>query len=220
LELFADLPAVVPLLRFKELEKQLSTYGHRLASRRHPVTGRLHPSFKIGGASSGRLSVEKPNVQNPPRGPTFRALFIPPPGHVMIGADYSQIELRVAALLSKDRNMLGAYERGEDLHRLTAASVAGVAPADVTPEQRTAAKAVNFGNLYGQGPDGLAKTARLKYGVEMTREEAANALHRFHAAYPDLAAWKRQQAAWALQFRGYPRGWAWSGTSTCRVRAI
>jgi DNA polymerase-1 len=71
----------------------------------------------------------------------------------------------------------------------------------VTPEQRSAAKAVNFGNLYGQGADGLMKTAKHTYGVDMSREEAAAALHRFHATYPDLAAWKRQQAGWALQFR-------------------
>lgn len=201
LELFGDLPAVEPLLRFKKLEKLISTYGEGFSSHRHPTTGRLHPSFRVGQTLSGRISVSSPNVQNPPRPKAFRALFAPPPDHLMIGADYSQIELRVAALLSEDRNMLGAYARGEDLHRLTAASVAGVALSDVTQEQRTAAKAVNFGNLFGQGPDGLAKTARLTYGVEMTREEARNALDRFHAAYPDLAAWKRQQAGWALQFR-------------------
>jgi DNA polymerase I len=88
---------------------------------------------------------------------------------VLVGADYSQIELRVAALLSGDRGMLEAYQRGDDLHRLTAAHVAGVAPDAVTKEQRQAAKAVNFGTLYGQRPAGLAENAQTTYGVSMTR---------------------------------------------------
>lgn len=120
---------------------------------------------------------------------------------MLVGADYSQIELRVAALLSGDRGMLEAYQRGDDLHRLTAAHVAGVSPDAVTKEQRQAAKAVNFGTLYGQRPAGLAENAQTTYGVEMTKDQAAQALLRFDMAYPQLAAWKRQQIGLAQQQR-------------------
>jgi len=199
LQLFADLPAVAPLLRFKRVSKLLSTYGDNYAKHRNDLTGRLHPSFKVGMTVSGRVCASKPNTQNPPRVDTFRALFVPPVGQVLVGADYGQIELRVAALLSGDKAMLAAYQRGDDLHRLTAAAVAGVAPEQVTKEQRQAAKAVNFGTLYGQGPAGLASNAKTTYGVDMTKQEAAQALQRFDLTYPTLAAWKRQQIGLAQQ---------------------
>jgi DNA polymerase-1 len=201
LALFSNLPVIQPLLRFKKICKLLNTYGENYAKHRHSVTGRLHPSFRIGQTLSGRICAANPNTQNPPRLDAFRALFTAPPGRVLIGADYSQIELRVAALLAKDRVMLEAYQRGEDLHCLTAAAVAKVLPDQVTPEQRQAAKAVNFGNLYGQGPAGLAKTAALDYKAAMTATEAKAALDAFHTAYPYLAAWKRQQVGMATHFR-------------------
>ena len=199
LQLFGDLPAVAPLLKFKRVSKLLSTYGEKYAAHKHDLTGRLHPSFKVGMTVSGRVCASKPNTQNPPRVDSFRALFVPPSDCVLIGADYGQIELRVAALLSGDRAMIQAYERGDDLHRLTAAAVAGVAPESVTKEQRQAAKAVNFGTLYGQGPAGLASNAQTTYGITMTKQEAAQALQRFDMAYPTLAAWKRQQIGLAHQ---------------------
>ncbi|MCB1808491.1 MAG: hypothetical protein KDJ99_26065, partial [Candidatus Competibacteraceae bacterium] len=201
LALFADLPAIQPLLRYKAVSKLLSTYGTKYDQHRHPITGRLHPHFPIGQTVSGRLCAHKPNTQNPPRLAAFRALFIPEPGKILIGADYSQIELRVAALLSNDRAMVDAYARGDDLHTLTAAAVAGVAPEQVTTTQRQQAKAVNFGNLYGQGPAGLAQTAKLTYGVTMSAPQAQQALNQFHMTYPQLAAWKRQQVGLAQQFR-------------------
>ena len=199
--LFADLPLVQPLLRYKAVAKLLSTYGTKYDKHRHPVTGRLHPEFQLGQTTSGRICAARPNTQNPPRLAEFRALFVPAPGRVLIGADYSQIELRVAALLSNDAVMLSAYQHGEDLHRLTAAAVAGVAPEQVTKEQRTAAKAVNFGNLYGQGAAGLAKTAQITYGVSMTAEQAQAALSQFHQTYPALARWKHQQVKLAQRSR-------------------
>jgi len=201
LQLFSTLPAVAPLLQFKRVSKLLSTYGDSYAKHRHDLTGRLHPSFKVGMTVSGRVCASKPNTQNPPRVDVFRALFVPPPGSVLVGADYGQIELRVAALLSGDTAMLAAYQRGDDLHRLTAAHVAGVAPDAVTKEQRQAAKAVNFGTLYGQGPAGLAANAQTTYGVSMSKDEATQALLRFDLAYPALAAWKRQQIGLAQQQR-------------------
>jgi DNA polymerase-1 len=120
---------------------------------------------------------------------------------VLIGADFSQIELRVAALLSGDWNMLDAYRSGIDLHRKTAAAIAGCAVDAVTPQQRNGAKPVNFGNLYGQAAKGLAKQAKLDYGVDMTTSDASQALLKFQMAYPQLEHWKRQQVAKAMQYR-------------------
>ena len=116
--------------------------------------------------ATGRLSCSTPNVQNPPRDEAFRALFTAPAGRVLVVADFSQIELRVAAWLSQDRVMLDAYATGQDLHRITAAAVMGIAPEAVTKDQRQAAKAINFGLLYGQGAKGLARYAR----VQLRRE--------------------------------------------------
>jgi DNA polymerase-1 len=113
---------------------------------------------------------------------------------MLVVADYSQIELRVAALLSGDREMLKAYARGRDLHRLTAAAVTGVAPEAVTPDQRQAAKAVNFGLLYGQGHRGLARYARATYGVSMSEEEARRAQETFFRTYPGLRRWQQETA--------------------------
>jgi DNA polymerase I-like protein with 3'-5' exonuclease and polymerase domains len=201
LALFANLPVIQPLLRYKAVGKLLSTYGKSYAQKKHPTTENLHPDFQLGQTRSGRICASGPNTQNPPRLACFRELFIPAPGKVFIGADYSQIELRVAALLSQDTVMLNAYRKGRDLHTLTAAAVAGVAEGAVTKAQRTAAKAINFGNLYGQGPAGLARTAKLDYGAEMTTQEAEAALNAFHTQYYRLSAWKRQQMGMARQFR-------------------
>ena len=191
--LFANLPVIQPLLEFKRLQKLISTYGSNYARHRNPVTGRMHPSFRIGQTLTGRLTSSNPNVQNVPSAEDFRALFVPAPGRILIGADFSQIELRVAALLSGDKAMLDAYRNGDDLHRLTAAAVSGVAPAEVSKAQRQAAKAINFGNLFGQGPAGLARTAQLQYGADMDQRQAAEALRRFAETYPQLHLWKQQQ---------------------------
>lgn len=199
--LFANLPVIAPLLRYKAVGKLLSTYGKSYGSKKHPQTGNLHPEFQLGQTRSGRICASGPNTQNPPRLSCFRELFIPTPGKVFIGADYSQIELRVAALFSQDTVMLNAYRDGKDLHILTAAAIAGIPEERVTKPQRTAAKAINFGNLYGQGPTGLARTAKLDYGAEMTTAEAERALNAFHTQYYKLAAWKRQQIGMARQFR-------------------
>ena len=200
-QLFSNHLAIAPLLRYKKTAKLLSTYGDKFAKHKHIETGKLHAEFRLGQTASGRVCAAKPNTQNPPRLEAFRALFVPEPGKVFIGADFSQIELRVAALLSNDHTMIDAYKRGDDLHRLTAAAVAGIQPDQVTKEQRTGAKAINFGNLYGQGPAGLAKQAQLDYGVAMTTEQAQAALNKFHQTYPALASWKRQQVALARQVR-------------------
>jgi DNA polymerase-1 len=189
----AHLPIVQPLLRYKTTDKLLGTYGTGYAKHRHQVTGRIHPDLLIAGTAGGRFACRNPNVQNPPRQKAFRALFSAPPGRVLVAADFSQMELRVAALLAGEKRMLSAYEKGEDLHRLTAAAIAGIKPEDVDAAQRQAAKAVNFGNLYRQRPSGLVRVAKSSYGVEMTKAAAADMQHKFFTAYPDLYRWQLQQ---------------------------
>lgn len=219
LKQFGRMQAVEPLLAYKKVTKLLTTYGRKYQRYRHPVTGRMHPDFLLGATRSGRIVARNPNAQNPPREDFFRRLFVPSgPDRCFVGADFSQIELRVAALLSNDQAMLAAYRNGEDLHRKTAAAIAGVAPEQVTKEQRQAAKAVNFGNLYGQGPKGLVRTAAVDYGVTLTLEQAKNALDRFSTAYPQLAQWQRQQVAhasvyWKTKTRlGLLRDFCYQGT--------
>lgn len=193
LALNAHLEIVRPLLRYKAAEKLIGTYGKGYEKHRHPVTGNLHPDFLIAATAGGRFACRNPNVQNPPRTDEFRQLFCAEPGRVLVAADFSQIELRVAALLSQDSKMIAAYAAGDDLHKVTAAAVAGVDLSQVTPQQRQAAKAVNFGNLYQQRPAGLARYARSSYGVEMTVDQAAQAQLRFFNTYPDLHHWQQRR---------------------------
>ena len=186
------LPALEPLARYKTAIKGLSTYGKGYAAHISPVTGRIHASFTISGTATGRLSCSSPNIQNPPRDPAFRALFAPRPGRCFVVADYSQIELRVAALVAGDTAMLAAYEAGEDLHRKTAAAVLGIEPCAVTKGQRQMAKAVNFGLLFGQGAAGLQRYAKSSYGVDLTATEAEKARTAFFRAYPGLSRWQTE----------------------------
>ncbi len=172
--------------------KGLSTYGKGYAAHISPVTGRIHASFLLGTAA-GRLSCQSPNIQNPPRDAAFRALFAPAPGRCLVVADYGQIELRVAALVSGDSAMRAAYEQGQDLHRKTAAAVLGIEPGAVTKGQRQMAKAVNFGLLFGQGAKGLQAYAKASYGAELSQREAEKARAAFFTAYPGLRRWQEQQ---------------------------
>jgi len=187
---FPEHPIVKSLLAYKEATKMLSTFGAGYADHVNPKTGRIHASFKLGGTSTGRLSCSNPNIQNPPRDKAFRALFSAAPGRKMVVADYGQIELRVAALVSGDKNMIEAYRKAQDLHRKTAAAIAKVSLEQVTKTQRQAAKAVNFGLLYGQGPRGLARYAKAGYGVSMSEKEAEEAREAFFRAYPGLKQWQ------------------------------
>ncbi len=191
---FSNQPLVQPLRNYKEYSKKISTYGEKYSTYINPVTNLIHANFKLGGTVSGRLSCSKPNIQNPLRGKEFRSLFCASQNHVLVVADYSQIELRVAALVSNDQNMLAAYTQKIDLHRKTAAAIAGLSIEQVSDEQRRLAKAVNFGLLYGQGAKGLAAYARANYGVEMSESEAETARNAFFSAYPDLRNWQQKTA--------------------------
>jgi DNA polymerase-1 len=136
------------------------------------------------------MSCSDPNLQQLPRGREFRSLIAAKPGYVIIAADFSQIELRVAALLSQDEAMLQAYRDGADIHRRTAAALLGIPEEEVTKLQRQQAKALAFGTLYGSGPHGLAVSAKAQYGVEMSVEEARAFQRKFFMTYAQLKRWQ------------------------------
>lgn len=158
-----DNPIPGLVLKYRELSKLRNTYVDTLPKMVSTRTGRIHTSFSQAVTATGRLSSRDPNLQNIPvrtsTGKRIRAAFIPgQEDNVLLAADYSQIELRVLAHYCKDRALVEAFKRGVDVHRFVAAQVNGVAVEDVTPEQRNAAKAVNFGIIYGQTPFGLSRS--------------------------------------------------------------
>jgi len=158
-EIESPIPSLV--LEHRQLQKLVGTYLVALKNEIHPDTGRIHASFHQTGAATGRISSSDPNLQNIPirtdLGREIRRAFVAPPGRVLITADYSQIELRMLAHLSKDPILIEAFERDEDIHRAVAAQIHGVKPEDVTREQRNGAKMVNFGIVYGITQWGLAR---------------------------------------------------------------
>ncbi|MBW2373210.1 MAG: DNA polymerase I, partial [Deltaproteobacteria bacterium] len=153
-----ELPAAI--LAYRRLAKLKSTYVDALPRLVNPETGRIHPSFHQTGAATGRLSCTDPNLQNIPirteEGVRIREAFIPAEGMTLLSADYSQVELRILAHYSGDESLIEAFEKGEDVHRRTAAEVAGIDPNTVTAEQRARAKAINFGIIYGSTAFGIA----------------------------------------------------------------
>jgi DNA polymerase-1 len=180
--------ALAPLvLRYRDASKRAGTYGIEWLRHVHRTTGRIHPDYRQLGAGSGRMSCDGPNLQNIPRDPAYRACFRPSPGRVLIKADYAQIELRLAAEIANDGRMVAAFQRGDDLHELTARRVLG--KDHVTKSDRQAAKALNFGLLYGMGAQTLRQHAAQNYGVRLSQDEAEDARNRFFDTYPGLRAW-------------------------------
>lgn len=182
-------PLVKALTDYRRYAKLLSGFLHPLPAQIHPVTGRLHPRYGQIGAYSGRMCCWGPNIQQIPRETRFRSCFIAPEGRKLVLADYSQIELRVAAQISGDVRMKGAYARGEDLHRLTASLISDTPSEQVSAAQRQAAKAVNFGLIFGMGAAGLQQYAAQSYGVDMTLEEAKKFRDSFFNAYAGISWW-------------------------------
>ncbi|WP_243321990.1 DNA polymerase I [Geothrix sp. SG200] len=175
------------LLRHRQMVKLLGTYVEALPQMVNPVTGRVHTRLHQAAVASGRLASSDPNLQNIPvrteEGRLIRGAFVPEPGWVLLDADYSQIELRVVAALAEDPVLLGAFAAGEDIHRRTASEVFGVPMDQVTSEQRSASKAVNFGLLYGQGAFALAAN------IGVSQKEAKAFIERYFERMPKVAAW-------------------------------
>jgi DNA polymerase-1 len=190
------------LLAYRELEKLRNTYIEKLPAHVHPKTGRVHTSFNQTGTATGRLSSSEPNLQNIPArtevGVDIRRAFVAPPGRLLLGADYSQIELRILAHLSGDESLIEAFLSGEDLHRRTAATLFGVSPEAVDHRMRTIAKRVNFGIIYGITPYGLSRD------LGIPGEEAKTLIDRFFQAYPKVTEFVEGLVEEARE-RGYAR---------------
>ena len=178
-------PIVGEVLEYRKLKKLRSTYVEPLPSLLHPETGRVHTTYMQVVAATGRLSSKDPNLQNIPirtaQGREIRKAFVPRSAdHVLVAADYSQVELRIAAAMSGEQGLIEAFQKGEDIHAATAAKVFGVGLDEVTREQRSQAKAVNFGILYGQGAFGLAEN------LGISRKEAKGIIEAYHAQFSGL----------------------------------
>ncbi len=180
-ELSAQHPLPAKIIEYREISKLKSTYVDALPKLIHPETGRLHTSFSQTGTATGRLSSSDPNLQNIPirseLGREIRAAFVAEKGKILLSADYSQIELRIMAHFSKDPVLVDAFRNGEDIHARTAQEVFGVGPLAQTAEHRRAAKAINFGIIYGLSPFGLAQ----QLGIE--QKEAAKFINAYFTRY-------------------------------------
>ena len=188
---YRDLPLVQALVEYRKASKSLSAFLYPLPELIHSATGRLHPQYGQLVAHSGRMSCGNPNIQQIPRAKLFRECFTAPPGRRLVIADYSQIELRVAAQVSGDERMCHAFQKGEDLHLLTASYIAGKPMELVSKQERQAYKAVNLGFIYGMGAKGLQTTADMSYGINMSLEDATLFRKRFFDTYRGIAQWHR-----------------------------
>lgn len=195
-ELAMNYPLPRLIIEHRGLSKLKSTYTDRLPLQVQPSTGRVHTSYHQAVTSTGRLSSSDPNLQNipirTPEGRRIRQAFVAPPGYVILAADYSQIELRIMAHLSQDAGLLQAFTEGADIHQATAAEVFGVSVQSVEPHQRRAAKAINFGLMYGMSAFGLAR----QLGIERSAAQAY--VDRYFDRYTGVKNFMeqiRQQAA-------------------------
>src|SRR5215204_2400180 len=187
--------APVEKLRLQGAMELASTYGAAWLENGYHRDGRVYASWRQLRAATGRMACDHPNLQNIPMSGPLRSYIRAPEGRVFVIADYSQIELRIAAKISGDKEMLSAYAEGQDLHTLTARSLTG--QEDVSNDDQKLAKAVNFGLLYGMGAKGLQSYALRSYGVEMSLEEATLYRKRFFRTYPGLKRWhERERRAW------------------------
>jgi DNA polymerase I len=209
-----DNPTVGHLLTFRRVRAELIDL-EKLRRALH-VDNRIHARYNPAGAGTGRMSSKSPNLQNIRRAPSkadqaqgyvnFREFFVAPKGWYMIVADYNQAELRGGAVIANERNMIGIYKEGADMHRNTAAELAPKF-LDMTPEEqaeaRSKAKAANFGLLYGMGAKGFRDFAAKNYGVQLGADEAAEIRTRFFELYPGLAEWHADKKADSWEYPEY-----------------
>ncbi|MEE3144338.1 MAG: DNA polymerase I, partial [Pseudomonadota bacterium] len=193
-----ELPRLV--LEHRSLNKLKSTYTDKLPLEVNENTGRIHSSFQQAVTATGRLSSTDPNLQNIPirtaEGRRVRRAFVTDPGYKLIAADYSQVELRIMAHLSRDEGLLTAFSSGEDIHRATAADVFNIPVEQVNPEQRRSAKAINFGLIYGMSAFGLAKQ------LDVNLSDARDYVDRYFKQYPGVRSYMDETQALADE-KGY-----------------
>lgn len=194
-------PAADALLRHRDATKTLEFLRSWLELR--DPNNVIHATYNVGFVKTGRLSSSNPNVQQ--ISSRLKPAFIPRPGHVLLDLDYSQVELRVAAFISRSAPMIEAFQRGDDLHRLLAAKIAGKAPEDVTSLERKRAKAGNFGLLYGMSPGGFQSYAATAYDVSLTLAEAQAVHSAFFEMWEGMRQWHER-----AKRRAYERGYVTS----------
>ena len=194
-------PAADALLRHRDATKTLEFLRSWLELR--DPNNVIHATYNVGFVRTGRLSCASPNLQQ--CSASLKPAFIPRPGHVLLDLDYSQVELRVAAFISRSQPMIEAFQRGDDLHRLLAAKIAGKAPEDVTSLERKRAKAGNFGLLYGMSPGGFQSYAATAYDVSLTLAEAQAVHSAFFEMWDGMRQWHER-----AKRRAYERGYVTS----------
>jgi DNA polymerase-1 len=190
-----DHPAAKLLLKYRELQKKLGTYLETYPSFVSEKTGRIHANFLQCRVPTGRLACTSPNIQQVPHEEEFRRCFVAEQDNTLVIADYSQIELRILAEVSGDPAFVGAFRRGDDLHRVTAASMYGVPFEEVSKDQRSAAKRINFGLMYGRG----AKSLSAQLGTD--EEKARGLIDEYFASYPKVQRYLQGTASRAVRTR-------------------
>jgi DNA polymerase-1 len=199
-ELAQDYPLPARILEYRSMSKLKSTYTDKLPQMVNPATGRVHTNYAQAVAITGRLASNEPNLQNIPirtaEGRRVREAFIAPPGHRIVSADYSQIELRIMAHISGDPGMTRAFAEGQDIHRATAAEIFGLAAAEVSAEQRRYAKTINFGLIYGMGAFGLSQAL----GIE--QKAARDYIDRYFSRFAGVRRYMEETKARAAEL-GY-----------------
>lgn len=186
--LAAEYPVVQKLLDYRAVQKSLTSFGENILEFIDARTGRIHADFRQIGSATGRFSCSNPNLQQMPINTAYRRCFRAPEGRKLIIADYSQIELRILADFSEDAKFIEAFLSGEDFHAATAAQVFNTEPGAVTPDQRSFAKRLNFGMVYGVGAQRIATMSGITLG------EAENMMRRYFGTYRGLDAWLRETA--------------------------
>ncbi len=188
-------PVVAKLLEYRGLAKSISSFGENILEFIEPATGRIHADFRQIGAPTGRFACSKPNLQQIPHEDEYRRCFLAPEGRRLVIADYSQIELRILADFSEDKNFIDAFVSGQDFHSATAAQVFGISGGEVTSDQRSFAKRLNFGVVYGIG------ASRFAMMTGLSQTEAENTLRKYFATYPKMDEWLRMQSKTVLTER-------------------
>jgi DNA polymerase I len=183
-----DFPVVAKLLEYRSVAKSLTSFGENILEFIEPKTGRIHADFRQIGAPTGRFACTRPNLQQIPHEEAYRRCFRAQNGRKLVIADYSQVELRILADFSNDENFIKAFQTGADFHTTTAAQVFNVKPEEVTPDQRSFAKRLNFGVVYGIG------ASRFAMMTGLTQTEAENIMRRYFATYRGLDEWLRAAA--------------------------
>ncbi|MBP7474236.1 MAG: hypothetical protein KA810_03170 [Pyrinomonadaceae bacterium] len=190
-----EYPVVAKLLEYRAAAKASQSFGENILEFIEPATGRIHADFRQIGAPTGRFACSKPNLQQIPHEAEYRRCFMAPPGRKLVIADYSQIELRILADFSGDQNFIDAFVAGSDFHAATAAQVFGIKAEDVSADQRSFAKRLNFGVVYGIGASRFASMTGL------TQRQAEETLRRYFATYPKMDEWLRNAARNVLNER-------------------